>query len=185
MPLTEAKMFHHFDHRWATYDNAGDRDSTAAEHADPAFEPTPRYWVPEREVETRLANKGWMRGWLMGWRDISKSWNERTVIFGLLPRVAIGHTAPLMFSPAEPRLLAALIGNMNALVLDFIARQKVGGTHLTYGYLNQFAVLPPHAYTAADIAFIVPRILELTYTSHSMAPLRARPRSRGPTVRLE
>lgn len=31
-------------------------------------------------------------------------------------------------------------------------------------------VLPPSTYPPADLAFIVPRVLELTYTSHSMAP---------------
>ena len=36
--------------------------------------------------------------------------------------------------------------------------------------MKQLCVLPPDAYTAADIAFIVPRILKLTYTSHAMAP---------------
>ena len=39
-----------------------------------------------------------------------------------------------------------------------------------YASLKQFPVLPPSAYTAADLGFIVPRVLELTYTSHSMAP---------------
>jgi hypothetical protein len=36
--------------------------------------------------------------------------------------------------------------------------------------LFQFPVLPPSTYSALDLAFIVPRVLELTYTSHKMAP---------------
>jgi len=84
VPLYEAKMIHQFDHRWATYAAIGSgqsemgsgdsrspfptphsplpitdsRDATLAEKQDPAFEPTPRYWVPEREVAERLAAKG-------------------------------------------------------------------------------------------------------------------------------
>jgi hypothetical protein len=54
--------------------------------------------------------------------------------------------------------------------LDYIARLKVGGTHLTYGYLKQFPVPPPTAFVPLDFAFIVPRVIELTYSSHSMAP---------------
>jgi hypothetical protein len=46
----------------------------------------------------------------------------------------------------------------------------MGGTTLNFFYLYQFPILPPSAYTEADLAFIVPRVLELTYTSHSMAP---------------
>jgi hypothetical protein len=46
----------------------------------------------------------------------------------------------------------------------------VGGTHLNYFIFQQLPVLPPSAYTPADIAFIIPRVLELTYTSRSIAP---------------
>jgi hypothetical protein len=35
---------------------------------------------------------------------------------------------------------------------------------------QQLPVLPPIPYSEADLAFIVPRLLELTYTSHSMTP---------------
>ena len=37
---------------------------------------------------------------------------------------------------------------MKSFVLDYAARQKLAGTHLTYGYLNQLPVLPPDAYGA-------------------------------------
>ena len=61
VPLYEAKMIHHFDHRWATYgidisdDDESARDCTIAEKQDPDFEPSPRYWVPEDEVTLRAA----------------------------------------------------------------------------------------------------------------------------------
>lgn len=57
IPLYEAKMIHHFDHRWASYDAGGDeegaRDATRAEKQDPNYEPEPRYWVPVDEVTLR------------------------------------------------------------------------------------------------------------------------------------
>jgi hypothetical protein len=61
VPLSEAKMIHHFDHRWATYspdtsdDEEGARDCTFDEKQDQNFEPSPRYWVPEEEVLLRAA----------------------------------------------------------------------------------------------------------------------------------
>ena len=170
VPLYEAKMIHQFDHRWATYDNTDSRDTMLADKQDPAFEPDPRYWVPQAEVAARLRAKGWDRGWLMGWRDITKPQNERTVISTAFPQSGVGHTSPLFLLEAEPRHWTAFQANISSLALDFVARQKVGGTHLTYGYLNQFPILPPSAYSEADLAFIVPRVLELTYTSHAMAP---------------
>ena len=106
--------------------------------------------------------------WLMGWRDITNATNERTVIASVVPRAAVGHTFPLFRMTAESRLQALFLANIHSLVLDYIARLKVGGTHLTYGYLKQFPILPPDAYSQADLDFIVPRVLELTYTSHSL-----------------
>jgi len=108
--------------------------------------------------------------WLMGWRDICRSTDERTVISSSVPRAGVGHTMPLLFTNQEPRQVAALLSNLGALVLDFIARVKVGGIHLTYGYLKQFPILAPDCYSEADLAFIVPRVLELTYTAHDLQP---------------
>jgi hypothetical protein len=107
--------------------------------------------------------------WLMGWRDICRATDERTVIASVLPLAGVGHTMPLFFTTQTPAHNAALLGNLDSLVLDFCARVKVGGTHLTYGYLKQFPVLPPDRYTEADLAYIVPRVLELTYTAHDLA----------------
>lgn len=170
LPLYEAKMIHHFDHRWATYDEADSRDVTPAEKCDPSFEPNPRYWVLKREVANRLAAKSWTRGWLMGWRDISLTSVERTTIATCFPAYAINHKLPLFFVDQSINLKVAFLANLNSLVQDYCARQKLSGTSLTYFYLKQFPILPPSAYTEADLAFIVPRVLELTYTSHAMAP---------------
>jgi hypothetical protein len=106
--------------------------------------------------------------WLMGWRDICRSTDERTVIASVVPRVGVGHTMPIFYTAQPAHKAAAMLGNWSSLSLDYLARQKVGGTHLTYGYLKQFPVLPPDRYTAADLAYIVPRVLELTHTAHDM-----------------
>ena len=82
----------------------------------------------------------------------------------------MGHTAPLVFSQRTAQQQTALLSNFNSLVLDFIARTKVSGLHLTFGALFQLPILPPSAYSEADLGFIVPRVLELSYTSHAMAP---------------
>jgi hypothetical protein len=170
VPLYEAKMIHQFDHRWATFVEENSRDVTLAEKQDPESEGSPRYWVSATELNGRLGAKGWDKGWLLGWRDITNVTNERTAIFAFFPRAGVGHTVPLFFSPVETKKWPAVQANLCSLTLDFIARQSVGGTHLTYGYLKQFPILPPSAYDEAALGFIVPRVLELTYTSHFMAP---------------
>lgn len=171
LPLYEAKLIHQFDHRWATYVDADStRDVTLDEKADPDFVMTPRYWVDESEVVQRLAQKGWGQQWLMGWRDICRSTDERTVIASVVPMSGVGHTLPLLDCNQAAQIQACLFANLDSLALDYVARQKVGGTHLTYSYLKQFPVLHSARYSDAEVTFIVPRVLELTYTAHDLAP---------------
>jgi hypothetical protein len=171
LPLYEAKMIHQYDHRWASYDVDGSsHDVRLSEKQNPELQLRPRYWVSLTEVRDRLKAQGWEREWLMGWRDICRGTDERTVIASVMPIVAIGHTMPIFFSPEEFHRLACLFGNWLSLVLDFCARNKIGGTHLTYTYLKQFPFLPPSAYDSAAIDFIQSRVLELTYTSYDLKP---------------
>lgn len=107
--------------------------------------------------------------WLMGWRDICRSTDERTVIASVVPRVGTGDTLLLMFpDPALGARLTGLLADQCSLVHDFVARQKVGGTHLKYHVKKQLVHLPPERYTAQDLDFIAPRVLELTYTAHDL-----------------
>lgn len=104
----------------------------------------------------------------MGWRNIARSTDERSFISSVMPRVAVGHSMPLWFFNQSADFAAAFLANMSALVYDYVVRQKLGGTNMTFGYYKQFPVLPPDRYTAADLAYIVPRVLELTHTAHDM-----------------
>jgi hypothetical protein len=108
--------------------------------------------------------------WLIGWRDICRSTDERTVIASVFPKVGVGHTMPIFFLNGEADLAAAHLAMWLSLPFDFIARLSVGGTHLTYSYLKQFAALTPSTFSTPDLDFIRPRVLELTFTSHMMKP---------------
>ena len=62
LPLYEAKLFHQYDHRFATFDGVSERDirngnarpMTVGEKQNPESVTIPRYWVPEEEVAKRL-----------------------------------------------------------------------------------------------------------------------------------
>lgn len=177
VPLQEAKMMHQFDHRRGDFALAkakGDADyreipePTSVQRNCDGFEVTPRYWVPDKEVDSRVTERIGGRSWLMGWRDITNATNERTVIASILPRSGTNHKIPLIFTETDPRQAMALLANLNSLVLDFVSRQKVGGTNLTYFLLKQFPVLSPESYSDDDFEFIKTRVLELTYTSHAL-----------------
>jgi hypothetical protein len=171
LPLYEAKLIHHYDHRWATNSAEGSsRDLTLAEKRDYSFQITPRYWVESSEVRARLKAHGWKRQWLTGWRNIAKTQNQRTLIATVTPLAAFGHSGSLFFSSHSPSLHAMFLGCISCLPCDFVVRQKVGGTNMTHNYVKQFPVLPPSAFDPTAIDFILPRVLELTYTSHDLQP---------------
>ena len=163
-------MIHQFDHRWSTYERDGEtpRLVTEAEKSDNAFHPLPRYWVPKAVVDKRLLDIGWRRDWLMGWRDITNATNERTLIASVFPRCGVGNNLPLIFCSNSISLekSTALIGNLNSLILDFIARLVVGGTHMNFFIIKQLPILPPALYSESDIEFIAPRVMALIGSEH-------------------
>jgi len=180
LPLFEAKLIHQFDHRWATYTaDRNSRDVTLAEKADPDFTVTPRYWVSRAEVQERLCKRDragrviwqWERDWLMGWRRNARATDERTTIATVMPLSAQGDSVFLWLvnEVISAEHSAALLGSLGSLAFDFVARQKVGGVNFSFYYFKQLPVLAPTGYTDADLAFIVPRVLELTYTTHDLA----------------
>ena len=108
--------------------------------------------------------------WLIGWRDITNATNERTVVGGVLPLYGVGNNLPLWYVGEHIKggLAAVFVGLLSSLTFDFVARHKLGGTHLNFFIAQQLPVLAPTSFTAADLAIIAPRVLELTYTSQAM-----------------
>jgi hypothetical protein len=186
LPLYEAKMIHHYDHRWATYANDGDvRDVTEAEHADPYFVVLPRYWVARGEVDSRLAGR-WKHDWLLVYRRICRSTDMRTAIDSVLPLTATSDGSPNVLSDHAD--VVALQCVLSSLVLDFCVRQRVGGTHLDFFNLFQAPVPHPSSLTKScawdrDVSFVAwtkDRIRELTYNAWDMAPLARDLGDKGP-----
>lgn len=184
VPLMEAKLLHQFDWRFADFrDETGETVSspvrpTQVQREDPAYEVTPRYWVPVAAVEDKLP-EGWDAPFVLGWRNICRSTDERTVIPFLAPRYGFGHSVNMMY-PGQPHrarthLLAA---NLSSFALDYCARQKLSGVNLTFGVIRQFPVLPPEIYVQPapwrpDVTldeWMTPRIVELVHTGNAMTP---------------
>jgi hypothetical protein len=173
LPLYEAKLIHHYDHRWATYDADGSsRDVTLVEKQNPDFEVTPRYWVERGEVETRLKAQGWDRQWLMGWRGIARTTDVRSVIASVFPISGVGNSCHLALPnhSIDAAKVSCLAANLSALPFDYVARQKIGGTNFNFFIPMQLPVLPPGRYGTEALNFIQSHVLELTYTSHDLKP---------------
>ena len=181
LPLYEGKMVQAFDHRAASITTregnlfrSGQPDRTLEkEHRDPAFSPRPRYWVNQQESDVLQGVR-----WLLAFKDITASTNVRTMISAVIPRVGCGHTLPVLL-PSEARFDAAeaacFLANLNSFAFDYVTRQKVQATHLTWYTVEQFPVIVPADYdqpfdatTARDL--VKDHVLRLTYTAHDMAP---------------
>lgn len=175
------------------------RQTTEAEYENPAFNPRPRYWVEETELAER-----WPEGldWAVAFRDIARPTDVRTVIACMIPQAAFGNTLPLLLPalPDAPRdknrtadamsawrvtcepIVAAykesaalLVGNLGAIILDYVARNKVQSTHLNSYILEQLPLVPRAGFarrfgqrSAEDI--VREEVLALSYTAHDLAP---------------
>ena len=201
LPLYEAKMIHLFDHRFGDYGGVteGLRAHVLPEvpiewKSNPSNLPLPYYWVAKSEVDSRLAYR-WGHDWLLGWRDVTDSRaSARTVIASIVPRVGVGNKLPLFIPSSEVALKLPLLGaNLDSFVLDYTARQKIGGTTLNYFYLKQLPILPPSTYDAPCFwapgqtlkDWILPRVLELVYTANDLEPFARDCGYSGPPFRWD
>jgi hypothetical protein len=179
LPLYEGKMIWHFDHRFSTYDAPGksvldDRklpELTPEQHRNPSLLSIPRYWVHESHFSSTFSEK---QSNFLGFRDVTYAGVLRTAIVSIIPVVPCGNNLPLMFAKDKhEHNLMFLATNLSSFVFDYVARQKVGGTHMNFFILKQLPILPPATYqqlcpwssthTLGD--WIAPRALELTYAA--------------------
>jgi len=115
------------------------------------------------------------RAWIQAIRSITTATNERTLIASDLWPSGVGHSAAMVDYRSAPAVSTALVvANMNSIPLDWSARLSVGGVNLSFFIVKQLPVLPPEAYLeevrcgGTYVELIVPRVLELTFTSHEL-----------------
>ena len=116
LPLYEAKLFHQYDHRFATFEDADERailDGNASDiptdrKADPDAVVIPRYWVSAEEVNDRLGGPNAAgtspppprsdvlqtrrAGSQLVLRNIVRATDERTGIFTMMPGYGTGNS---------------------------------------------------------------------------------------------
>jgi hypothetical protein len=178
VPLYEAKLFLNFDHRYSTFDGVNQsevaagqaRELSVEEKQNPHTSISPRYFVPQDFVSGLFAKyPKYKHSWLLVWRDVARSTDARTCIVSVIPRSVATRSSPAL-GFADKTNPCTLVACLNSFMLDFAARQKAGGIHLNWTIITQLPVLPPATYTDELRAFIVLRVLELTYTAWDVQP---------------
>lgn len=184
VPLYEAKLLSHFDHRFSTYKSATQAQLnvgalprfTDEQHDDPDLEPLARYWVERSEVDGKLVDR-WDRQWLLGWRDIARASDSRTFVPSVFPNSAVGNKFPVSF-PVDATVAQNLHGVWSTMAFDYVARQKLSGTGMTYFIVKQLACPAPEQFNNPApwcrrehlAVWLKPYVLELSYTSHRLTP---------------
>ena len=177
VPLYEGKMVQAFDHRAASVAvnpaninrPAQPLPATDEQHGDPAWVADPQFWV---QPPSGLGS----HPYALGFKDVTAPTNVRSMISAVVPSGAAGNTLPLieLGGTHDAAAIALLVANLNAVLFDYVARQKIQGQHLNWFIVEQLPVVPPAAYdrrfgdrTAADI--VRASVLELSYTAHDLA----------------
>ena len=182
VPLYEGKMIWHYNHRHGTYEGRTQKqankgvlpETPLAALGNPGTRVLPHYWIDRDLVDERLDSKEWDRLWLMGWRD--KTRTDRTLIPCVVPRVGVGHSMSLLLPDVSPPDAAVLLALLSSFVADYAARQKIGNESAAMFVVRQLPILGPqvaleHVPWGGETVseFVLPRILELTFTADDLA----------------
>ncbi|MEQ8676540.1 MAG: N-6 DNA methylase [Aggregatilineales bacterium] len=165
--LYEAKCFWHFDHRYATYAVEDFIDVTLDQKQDTSFTIRTRYLVRENEIPRKFLTR--LQPWYLAYRRISNVTNERTLVSSIIPDCGLLDSGNNIYQ-IEASMAVCLLINLNSFIEDFFCRQAMGGSNLHLYILQQLPVIPPHTYTQTLLDFIVPRVLELSYTAWDLQP---------------
>ena len=182
LPMYQGRSIHQFDHRansihfnpGNTYNPYLSEEVSQEQHADPAFVPDFVNWLPSEDVRKKFPES---RGWPIAYRRIARTTDIRTMIATVAPKAGFGDSVFLLLP--EKNMTASgtcnLLANLNSLSFDYVIRQKLQGTNLSWYILQQLPVIAPSDYesqfgptTARDL--VRDHVLRLTYTAHDMAP---------------
>jgi hypothetical protein len=169
LPVYESKYINIYDHRYASAANEDEAREFIHRADDCGEEIMPRYWVSEGFFDSLMMKYDYSKQFLLSYRDVARSTDIRTMIAVAIPKLPASVNLPVLGFDCSKRSWL-LLGNMNAIVLDYVARQSVAGAHVTFSILKQLPILVEEQYSATAAEIIRSRVLELTYTSHSMTP---------------
>lgn len=160
--LYEAKLIWNYDHRFATLSGVTREDAVRGyprevslfEKLDPTSSIQTRYLVDKNFAEALFAKyPEYVRPWFLVWRDITNATNERTTVAAAIARVPARVSSPVLGFNSQMNG-AALLGNLNSLPFDYLARQKNRGMHLNFVVFKQLPVLEPDSYEQTYCSYV-------------------------------
>ncbi len=185
VPLFDPKIAQQYNHRAATLGHSGHQFRKISKEEVPDellaqadFLPQTLYWVPKIRVEEKLSE--WPYKWLLGFKDVTGTTSTAIGVFTIIPRLGVSNKFPLVFAETDAGGHAIILSNLNSFVTEYVLRLKFNGLSLNFFYVKQLPVLPPATFaepcawagqpavTLRD--WLLPRVLELTYTAWDLEP---------------
>lgn len=193
LPLYEGRMGHQFNHRFASQPDGQLAGLSLMEWRDAELFVLPQYWVGQISVKERLArDKHACASTLLGFRRIARDTDERTVIASILPYGAASYGWILSMGP-DAAGLAILLSCYNSFAFDYMMRCSLSQPSIPQSTAAQLPVPPPDVYaqptawnpTARLAGWLIPRVLELTYTASDLASFASDLGYVGPPFRFD
>lgn len=167
LPLYEGRMGHQYSHRFA--DSTGSRETSQLELEDANFVVQPQYWVSSEETRKRQERRSFgCTSGMLGHRRVARNNDERTSIAAIIPWGAASYGWTLSAGPSADKL-ALLVATYNSFPYDYVLRNSFSQPSIPQSTSEQVPIPPPAILNRHHI-FIVPRVIELTYTAYDMAP---------------
>ncbi len=179
LPLYEAKMIWHYNHRFGTHEWSGSKEPTHNKLPElddkqlelPNIYPMPKAWVQSIDVNKVCSR---VPRWFFCFRVIGSANVYRTFVGAIIPGMAVANSLAIIDSSRASALeYLCLQANLCSFIEDYVLRQNIGGPNLNFFIVKQIPFLPPLSYsvpcpwsyeeTLSD--WISKRALELTYTA--------------------
>ena len=175
--LIDGKSFNAFDHRYAVpavSERRGFRGENAepvspAMHVDPNFLVRTPLFLSEEQLDSWASGR-LSRRYLLAFMDVTSSTNHRTMVPAILPDCSTDYSVRIVLcDPSEPAYAALLCALFASFAFDFVARQKLQGLHLS-DYITYQMPVPHKDRLLSQSAWILPRVVELSYTAVDLEP---------------
>jgi hypothetical protein len=175
----EGKSGWQYDHRYSTF-RQHEYYRIPLEGKEPELEICTEYLYPKDKFNVICNNyreKGFDVGWgFLGFRRVSLTTNERTMIAAILPHAPSTYGWILSLLPNASDS-AGLLGLYNSIVFDYLLRNSLSQPSIPQGIVEQIAV-PPR--TSVDDEFVLPKVIELSFTSYSLCDWAEKLGYKGP-----
>ena len=184
VPLYEGKMIYLYDHHYGINplhgphpNNASLPSPSISEMQNPNSHIIPYYWINKQLVDERKIKRNsrgdiewqWEHASFLILKDVGRAGVARTFILSRIPKdVAVGHTANILYTEGSVVFDGLLQALLSTLIIDYVAKQKAGGNHMSMYIVKQFPVITPEQIPSDTQWEITRRVAELTYFNHDL-----------------